>query len=71
MHFHSTTKSNLRAHKKRVHEKTGGVGVLRIHLKTHSGEKSSKYSQCNYASSQFEDTFENSQWKKVKQMQQM
>ena len=28
-------------------------GDLRRHLKTHSGEKSNKCSQCNYASSHF------------------
>ena len=38
----------------------------------HTGEKSNKCNQCNYASSriwQFEDSFENTQWRKVKQMQ--
>ena len=46
---------------------------LRIHLKTHSGEKPNKCNQCDYASSgrRFEETFENTQWRKVKQMQPM
>ena len=45
---------------------------FRRHLKIHTGEKSNKCNQCNYASSriwQFEDSFENTQWRKVKQMQ--
>ena len=69
------------------------AGILRRHLKTHSGEKSNKCNQCNFASAQasdlrrhlkihgeksnkcilssrqFEETFENTQWRKVKQMQ--
>ena len=43
---------------------------LKNHLKMHSREKSNKCNQCDYASGrQFEDTFENAQWRKVKQMQ--
>ena len=44
---------------------------LMRHLKTHSGEKSNKCNQCDFASSckRFEDTFENTQWKKIKQVQ--
>ena len=45
---------------------------LRTHLKTHSEEKSNKCNQCNFiAGIPFEDTFENTQWRKVKQMQPM
>ena len=41
---------------------------LRAHLKTHGGEKSNKCHQCNYGlGRRFEDTFENAQWRKVKQ----
>ena len=43
------------------------AGNLRQHLKTHSGEKPNKCNQCDYASS--EETFENAQWRKTKQMQ--
>ena len=49
-----------------------GPSYLRSHFKIHSGEKSNKCNQCDYASSciwQFEDSFENTQWRKVKQMQ--
>ena len=54
---------------------------LRMHLKTHSGEKENKWNQYNYTmytqwvyilmGRQFDKTFENSQWRKVKQMQSM
>ena len=45
------------------------VFSLRTHLKTHSEEKSNK---CDFiAGIPFEDTFENTQWRKVKQMQPM
>jgi len=47
---------------------------LKTHLKIHSGEKLNKCDQCDYASSwvrQFEETFENTQWRKVEQMQPM
>ena len=57
------------------------AGNLRSHLKTHSGEKLRKCKQCDYASSRivnccfsgrrFEDTFENTQWRKVRKMQPM
>ena len=57
--------------------------ALSTHLKTHSGEKSNKCNQCAYASShalnfgtnlicsckRAENTFENAQWRKVKEMQ--
>ena len=42
---------------------------LRTHYKTHSGDKSIKCNQCIFAGKQFEDSFENPQWKKFKQMQ--
>ena len=44
---------------------------LRKHFKTHSVVKSNKCNQCNYASvyaSALKHTFENTQWRKVKQM---
>ena len=44
------------------------AGNLRALLKTHSGEKSNKCNQCEQCK-QFEETFENTQWRKVKQMQ--
>ena len=45
------------------------VFSLRTHLKTHSEEKSNK---CDFITGiPFEDTFENTQWRKVKQMQPM
>ena len=45
------------------------VFSLRTHLKTHSEEKSNKCNQCNFiVGIPFEDTFENTQWRKVKQM---
>ena len=49
------------------------AGDLRKHLKTHSGEKSKKCNLCDcfFSGSSFEDTFENTQWRKVKQMQSM
>ena len=45
--------------------------ALRRHLKTHSGEKPNKCNQCDYMHppAQFEDSFENTQWRKAKQMQ--
>ena len=55
------------------------AGSLRRHFKTHSGEKTNKCNQCDYVSSRdhrqvrrrFEDAFENTRWRKVKQMQPM
>ena len=46
---------------------------LRKHLKIHSGEKYKKCNQCNciFSGRPFEETFENSQWRKVKQTQPM
>ena len=44
------------------------VFSLRTHLKTRSEEKSNECNQCNFiAGIPFEDTFENTQWRKVKQ----
>ena len=56
--------------------------MLRTHLKTHNGEKLNKCNQCNIATMQpvrlyifsgrqVEDTSENAQWRKAKQMQAM
>ena len=52
------------------------AGNLRAHLKTHSGEKSDvtlpalpQVWLCILCPNQFEDTFENAQWRKAKQMQ--
>ena len=48
------------------------AGLLRTHLQTHSGEKTNKCYQCDYDSGRrFQETFENSQWTQVKQMQPM
>ena len=50
---------------------------LKRHFKTHTGEKSIKCNQCCHQMvcillrTPFEDTFENTQWRKVKQMQSM
>ena len=43
---------------------------LRKHFKAHSGEKPNKCNQrdlCIFLGNQFEDTFENAQWRKVRQ----
>ena len=50
--------------------------TLKRHLISHSGEKPNKCDQCNYvlrmlSSKHFEDTFENTQRRKAKQMQAM
>ena len=44
---------------------------LRKHFKAHSGEKPNKCNQCDlsiFSGNQFEDPFENAQWRKVIQM---
>ena len=49
-------------------EVTSSLDSLRMHFKRQ--KKSNECSQCDFISSQeFEDTFENTQWRKVKQMQ--
>ena len=49
------------------------AGNLRRHLKIHGGEKSNKCTYCDFActdpSSFVVETYENTQWRKVKQMQ--
>ena len=53
------------------------VSNLRRHLKSHSGEKSNKCKHCNalwlciLSSKRFEDTFENTHWRQIAQMQPM
>ena len=47
------------------------TGNLRKHLKTPSGEMLNKCNQCFFSGREFEETFKNAHWRKVKQMQTM